>query len=181
MCKNRINAIISTTGTFLVLLLVFVVTDASSATNNNQKIGEYSDWGLFTTVNDKGEKVCYVASLPKSKEGNYRRRGEAFLTVTLVDGEKNAEVSTSSGYFYKKDTEVDVRIGNRGFIMYPYEERAWLISESEDTDMINAMAKGVRAVIKGTSTLDTYSKDTYSLIGFTEAYNNMEQICHKKI
>ena len=43
--------------------------------------------------------------------------------------------------------------------------------------MIAAMKRGSQLKVRGTSTRDTYSLDTYSLLGFTAAYNAMLNAC----
>ena len=47
----------------------------------------------------------------------------------------------------------------------------------EDAAIIVAMQRGTDMTVRGTSQLDTYSLDTYSLLGFTAAFNAMRDAC----
>ena len=42
------------------------------------------------------------------------------------------------------------------------------------------MRRGVDMTVRGTSTKNTYSLDTYSLLGFTAAYEAMQEACNDR-
>jgi hypothetical protein len=56
-------------------------------------------------------------------------------------------------------------------------EHAWTKSEDADQALIGAMKQGSDMTVRGTSTRETYSLDTYSLLGFTAAYDAMVDAC----
>lgn len=140
---------------------------------------EYKAWSVFSTTQD-GEKVCYITSSPTTKTGNYKRRGEPYALITYR-GNGVAEVSVSSGYPYKKGSTVDVVISDiHNFKLFTTEETpkiSWAKDMATDKKLVGRMKKGSALTAKGYSRLGTYSKDTYSLMGFTKAYNRMVALC----
>ena len=49
--------------------------------------------------------------------------------------------------------------------------------EKTDNEMVNAMKRGSRMVVYGTSSRGTKTKDTYSLSGFANAYRAISNKC----
>ncbi len=140
-----------------------------------QMVGPYQDWRVFTVKQD-GQTVCYLASLPTKKEGNYSKRGEPYLLVTHKDGPVD-EVSVSSGYPYKEGSEVTLAFGNKRFALFTKDELAWAYDEADDKAIVKEMIRGLNVKVKGTSWKDTHSTDTYSLRGFTAAHRRMKREC----
>jgi Invasion associated locus B (IalB) protein len=87
------------------------------------------------------------------------------------------EVSVQPGYSYLEGSEVEVTIGGRTFSLFTRGEHAWTKSEEADQALISAMKAGNDMTVRGTSTRRTYSLDTYSLLGFTAAYQAMVEAC----
>lgn len=161
---------------FLSLILILTFSSASYAQTLK---GEHKAWSVFT-VKQSGEKICYITSSPIKKTGNYKRRGEPYLLVTYR-GKGISEVSSSSGYPYKKNSKVDLSLNKKAsfklFTSSDTPKMAWAKDVSEDKRIISSMKKGSKLTIKGFSKLGTYSLDTYSLMGFTKAYNKMTSLC----
>jgi hypothetical protein len=140
-------------------------------------LGTYRDWIVYAfTEND--EKICYMASEPKKEEGNYTRRDNPAVLVTRRPGPKVVdEVSVQPGYNYLDGSEVEVVIGGDKFQLFTRGEHAWTKSEDADKALITGMKRGSDMSVRGTSVKDTYSVDTYSLLGFTRAYEAMVAAC----
>lgn len=164
----------------LAQALIFFSIILYLPTASAQQLEEtYNDWSVFAMQN-KGEKMCYVASTPNKKSGNYNKRGEPYLIVThrskTVD-----EVSASSGYPYKQNSNVDIKVDKKHdfklFTTLEVPEVAWAKDSEEDTKIVNAMKKGLDMTVKGNSRLGSYSLDTYSLRGFSRAYQHMKKSC----
>lgn len=153
------------------LLSVFIAYGA----NAQEKDRSYNQWTVYTTKL-QGKKTCYMASFPTKKSGNYRRRDEPYLLVTRMDNNVY-EVSTSSGYPYKKGGDVNVDIDGKKYTMFTQGELAWAHGAQQDIEMVRKMKAGNFIKIRGTSQLGTYSIDTYSLKGFTAAFNRMNSVC----
>lgn len=141
-------------------------------------LSNHQDWNLY--VVEGKEKLCYIASEPKKQEGNYKSRGNPFIIVARIPANPPIdEVSVRVGYTYKAGSEATVRIDGTEFRFFTNDEQAWAKSAQDDQAAIGAMRRGKEAVVKATSTRDTNSQDTYSLTGFTDAYNALAAACGK--
>lgn len=166
---------------FRVSTLIFALALAapafpSPAEAAPRQLGQYRDWTLWT-ADLEGEEVCYIASVPKSEDGNYARRGPAAVLVMYRAGSEQDEVSVQSGYEYADDSEVSARVDDNTFSLFTQGEHAWADTSEEDAALIDAMRAGSDMTVRGTSTRDTYSEDTYSLLGFTAAYEALGSSC----
>ena len=135
----------------------------------------HGDWRVFF-VESGAQRVCYIGSVPIKKEGNYSKRGDAYLLVTDKGGNRD-EVSVSSGYPYKENQDVKLQIGQRSFELFSKGEMAWAYDAKADSQVVKEMIRGAKLVVRGTSWKGTTSKDTYSLTGFTDAHRAMKQLC----
>lgn len=162
--------------TIIALVLAFLLSSAVLA-QTPEFLGSHRDWNVYAFTED-GQKICYMASEPKKQEGNYTRRGNPAVLVTRRPGPRAVdEVSVQPGYTFLEGSEVDVTIGNRKFVLFTRGEHAWTKSEEEDEALIAAMKRGSEMTVRGTSTKETYSLDTYSLLGFTAGYEAMVGAC----
>jgi len=143
-----------------------------------QFLGSYRDWNVYR-FQDGDQTICYIASEPKKQEGNYTRRGNPAVLVTRRPGPNSGdEVSVQPGYSYLAGSEVEVEVdGQSEFNLFTKGEHAWTKSAQEDRRLINAMRRGTDMTVRGTSIKNTYSLDTYSLMGFTAAYEAMSEAC----
>lgn len=142
-----------------------------------QFLGNFRDWYLYTYDEDGG-RTCYIASKPTKEEGNWQRRGAAAVLVArLPIPGANEQVSIQPGYTYKSGSTVEVKIGNETWQLFTQGEHAWANTDDEDAAIIRSMQRGSDMTARGTSTLDTFSLDTYSLLGFTAAFNAMRDAC----
>ena len=160
---------------FLALLTIAAAAPAHAATP--RFVGTFQDWNVYA-VDDGNGRLCYAASEPKKEEGNYTRRGAAALIVAKLPGdEPNEQVSVQPGYTFKANTDAQVSVDDRGFRLFTKGEHAWANSAKEDETLIAAMKRGSAFKVRGTSTRDTWSLDTYSLSGFSAAYGAMLNAC----
>lgn len=157
----------------LGFILTLTLTTTAAQAQTLQKTAR--DWRVFTLAQG-GEKTCYIVSMPTKKEGNYNKRGEPFVIVTHKNANTD-EVSVSSGYPYKENAPVKVSIDDNTHQLFAKGERAWAKDSDTDRQMVRQMKKGRRMSVRGNSKLDTFSKDTYSLLGFTAAYRKMKELC----
>jgi hypothetical protein len=135
----------------------------------------FKNWSVYTATL-KGYKTCYIASFPKSKTGNYNRRDEPYFLVTRI-ADNSYEVSTTSGYGYKLNSDVRIDVDGFKYNMFTKGELAWSYNSSQDNKIIDSMKKKINMTVRGVSTKGTYSIDKYSLAGFTAAYNRMQEVC----
>lgn len=157
---------------YIFILFFVLISNLFAAT----PVSIHKNWTLFkSTVN--GKEMCYIVSLPIKKEGNYKRRGEPYALVSKVKGNDYEEVSMSSGFIYDPDKDIEVLISRRKFPMFSNEEKAWTYDKNDDVEMVKYMKKGTTMNVIGYSKLGFMANDTYSLMGFTEAYDNMINLC----
>jgi hypothetical protein len=166
---------ITTSRTLLACLVA--LWSAPALAQTPQFLGTYRDWNVYAFTED-GEKICYMASEPKKQEGNYTRRDNPAVLVTRRPGPRVVdEVSVQPGYSYLDGSEVEVAIASSKFMLFTRGEHAWTKSEEADQALITAMKEGADMIVRGTSVKNTFSLDTYSLLGFTAAYNAMIDAC----
>ncbi len=157
-----------------IITLACLVTAAPAAAQ--ELVASSGDWRVFTIKQD-GKTLCYIASLPINKSGNYTKRGEPYLIVTRLASGID-EVSVSSGYNYKRNSDVTLDFGNKKtFKLFTRVELAWAYDQAADKAIINTMIAGDKVTVRGTSWKGTYSSDLYSLKGFTAAHKKMKSVC----
>ena len=150
---------------------------AAAMAQSVERLGDFKDWSAFR-FSEGGNKACYIASQPTKAQGNYTRRGEIYALVTHRPAEnRRDEISIIIGYTFKKDSFVDVAIGGQAFKLFTKDDGAWTANSDEDKKLVAAMKAGNRMQVKGTSTRGTLTTDTYSLSGFTAAYNMISESC----
>jgi hypothetical protein len=143
-------------------------------------IGQFGDWDAFQD-GDGAEKVCYMASLPKSEKGDYTSRGQTYLTVVHRPGaQMNGVVRITAGYAYKQGSEVTVQIDDKTFPFYTHPDTPDAGWSRDDAAVRKAMIAGRSMVVKGTSGRGTLTTDTYSLSGVTAAYEAISKACGVK-
>ena len=74
----------------------------------------------------------------------------------------------------KKDQKVEVYIDDTSFKFYSEDDTAWT---NDDAKVIYAMKKGLKLIVKGQSSRGTKTIDTYTLKGFTAAFNTLSNDC----
>lgn len=157
---------------FVFMLLTSFVTPAGA-----QKLQkEYFDWSVYT-YEQSGKKMCYILSFPTQKTGNYSHRGDPYVMVTHINAATD-QFSTTGGYNYKPKTEPTVSIDRTTYkLSLTKDETAWPKTTFYDNLLVQKMKKANKMTVTGTSVKGTYSKDTYSLRGFTKAYQHMKRDC----
>ncbi|MFC4237687.1 invasion associated locus B family protein [Thalassospira xianhensis] len=160
--------------------LIALVSQAAIAQNAPQLIDVYGKWEAYS-YSEKGKKVCYIGSQPTSAKGDYTQRGKIYVMVTHRPALKLFnEVSFITGYTYEKDSDVDLRVDSKSFKLFTYEDSAWAVNGEEDRKLVSAMKAGSNMVVVGNSSRGTKTTDTYSLSGFTAAYNAISKACDAK-
>lgn len=178
MKPNRVIRFLLTAAAAAVVALPLAGTPAPAEAQDIRRLGEFQDWRAFTFQED-GNKVCYMASQPKKEEGDYTKRGEVYAMVTHrpAQGTQNV-VSFVIGYPFKQDSRVNVSIDGKGFTLFTHKDTAWAPDKETDRELVQAMRAGRTMIVKGVSSKDTETTDTYSLLGFTAAHNAVNDACN---
>ncbi len=162
-----------------IFLLTFTLVFYSCSLKAKE-LGKYNDWSAYAEGEGKN-LACLAVSKPKKAEGNYKRRGEIFAVITHLPGQnKWNEFSIIAGYNYKADSNPDVTIGDAKFQLFTSGSRAWSFSPPDDEKIIKFLKSSMKMKVIGTSTRGTITTDTYSLMGFSKAYQKINEACQKK-
>lgn len=151
----------------LAILSALILPSTVAAQNYDRS---FQDWSVFTYQN-----TCYIGTAPVKQAGNYSRRGQPYVLV-VHRGAKD-EINVSSGYPYKQGKDIHASVDGNKFQLFTKGEVGWAYDEATDAAFVTAMKRGSKMVVDGTSQKGTTSNDTYSLMGFTAAYNHMKQKC----
>jgi hypothetical protein len=173
-----------TNGKVFAAILLVTTTGLCAATGGftalaagSRVIGAFKDWSAHLFAEKKG-KICYVHSRPKKSEGDYTRRGDAYIQVTHRAGDRTRdEVSVTAGYAYRKDSEVTMLIDGKKFSLFTDDDTAWGGDARTDSALVTAMKAGTSMTVRGTSARGTLTTDTYSLAGFTAAHAAIDKAC----
>lgn len=165
---------------FPALLCAFLLADPqwAAAQVKPEPLAANENWRAHSFVGD-GNKVCYMHATPARSKGNFTRRGAANVMVTRRQGGRTTEeVSVTSGYPYPEGKPVKVSIDGRSFNFdLTHDEHAWLNDEGGDAAVVRAMIRGRELKVRGVSLKNTYSEDSYSLIGFTKIHDAIVRAC----
>jgi invasion protein IalB len=137
-----------------------------------QLLGEHTDWTAATHM-EGGQKVCYAFTRPTRSEGAGERQG-VMLSVTHRPGQRDA-VILSAGYAYPRGAEVTVTVGGTELDFYTAGSSA----AARDADAaIRAFRAGREAVARGPGPGGRGTvRDSFSLLGFTAAYEAISREC----
>jgi invasion protein IalB len=156
----------------IIGITCILLTSAAHAQTAQFSAGQ---WRTFTMAG-QGGTVCYIASQPTAESGNFKKRGTPFVMVTHRNSTTD-EVSVSSGYPYKETSEVPLIIDGKTTALFTKQDRAWAKDAATDSALVASMKRGTRMSVKGESRVGSTSQDSYSLSGFTAAYNKMKELC----
>lgn len=142
-----------------------------------EAIGTFSDWQAVT-FDEGGKKGCYITSKPTKEQGDYTQRGRTYVLVTHRPKDGSFDVvSVVAGYTYKEGSEVALAVDQTEFGLFTHQDSAWAPDTATDKELVAAMKSGNRMVVRGVSTRGTKTTDTYSLSGFTRAYQAIAEAC----
>jgi hypothetical protein len=165
------------TSLVLAAALALCLPMAGARAQSIERLGDFSDWAAFKYL-DGSNPICFMASEPAKAEGNYAKRGKVHAMVTQRPGENRIdEVSIQAGYPFQENTPVEVQVGTLKVLLFSEGETAWAVDKDADKKLVQAMIKGSTMVVQGTSSRGNNTKDTYSLSGFTRAYQAIRQAC----
>lgn len=151
-----------------VFLLSLLLAHTAAAQTLDQT---FADWSVFTHQNS-----CYIASAPKKSTGNYRKRGQPYLLV-VSKGAAADEVNASSGYPYAAKSEAIASLDGKQVKLFTQGNVAWAYDATQDAQLVAEMKQGNTIAIRGKSQRGTWSEDSYSLTGFSNAYQRMKALC----
>ena len=141
-----------------------------------KSLGKYKSWESFSYTDSKG-KVCFAQTIPVERTPKNIKRDESRLFVTFRKEEKiKNEISVTSGYIYKQSSVI-AKSGKNDFSFFSQGKFAWVSDGEEEFNLIKTMKKASKLSITGTARNGSKTKDMYSMMGFTKAYNSAKKSC----
>lgn len=143
---------------------------ATPAQQGPRRLGDFQDWTAAVHT-EGGQKVCYAFT--RASRTDPQRDG-VILTVTHRANGRD-QVALSAGYTYPRNAAVTVTVGQTQLPFYTGGNSAFARDGRAAVAAFragaNAVARGPRTGGRGTAT------DTFSLTGFTAAYEAISQEC----
>tara|TARA_B100001057_G_scaffold497180_1_gene600640 strand:+ start:1311 stop:1838 length:528 start_codon:yes stop_codon:yes gene_type:complete len=144
----------------------------------------FNDWSTFS---------CFMASqaikMEAFKNGerlsSVNREIGRFYVTKNKSNENKIESTFYAGYPLLAGSQATLKIDEKkSFILFSHpdpsnsqdKEYAW-VHPDQDIQLIKALKKGNKAVVEATSHTNKVTKDTFSLSGFSKAYENLQKTC----
>ena len=166
----------------IVLGLIGYSSAKPALDTESRVLGTYHAWTAYVASLPEG-KVCYIAASPTKSAGKYSSRGDVFLMIAHRPQEKSFNVvSFLAGYTYKKKVNATIQVDKNKALGLLTDigvdtDTAWAKDAKMDAELIAQMKKGNVLVVKGTSKRGTQTTDTFSLKGFSKAYEAIQTAC----
>ncbi len=143
----------------------------------SQRLGTADGWTAYV-YKEKSGQVCYLAGEPQKSEPANAKRKLPTAMVTHRPDEKVANVvSFAAGFPFKQGSDASLDIGGTKFDLFTKGDSAWARTADLDKTIVEAMAKGKQAVVKGIPQKGQPTTDTYSLAGFAQALAMIDKAC----
>ena len=141
-----------------------------------KSVGKYKNWESFVYTNGK-DKICFAQTIPLERSPKNFKREQSILFVTFRKSEKiKDEISVTSGHEYKSSSVTAIS-GKNEFSFFSQGTFAWLIDGEEEFNLIKTMKKASKLSVSAKTTTGSQTKDLYSMMGFTKAYNTARKSC----
>ena len=161
---------------FIIIILVSLFAVGANS-QEVKKVGKFKDWETMVITEQAG-KVCFAQSAPvlQAPKSNLR---EARMFVSFRPGEKvSNEISITSGYEFNNKNSITATSGKSKYKFDIAQEGfAWIANNKIENKMIKTMKRGSRIMVTGYNQKGSQTKDHYSLLGFTKAYNATKEAC----
>jgi hypothetical protein len=150
---------------------------AASPSIASQRLGNAVGWTAFV-YKEKSGQVCYLAGEPqKSEPANTKRQAPTAMVTHRPDEKVANVVSFVEGYPLKEGSSAALDIGGTKFDLFIKGDSAWAATSDLDKTIVEAMAKGKLAILKGAPQKGKPTTDTYSLAGFAQALAMIDKAC----
>lgn len=163
------------------LFLLFMLT-LPLAVNAQRKDSEFFAWSVHHT-HQGSQKVCYTISHPLYFEGNVSFRQAAYVMVSFNPDAERWEINIGSGFPYRPLNPGSLQVdGGELFPIFATEgtpDRAWVPTIQTERNAFTALKEGTKdIVISGFRQDGTAMQDVYTLKGFADALERVEELCN---
>ena len=126
----------------------------------------------------KDDEYCYIGSIPIETDlPKEKKRGDTYILVYKIVGNQDSVIQVEAGYNYKLNKDIIIKIDNTNYKFYTTEDVSNSAWTKDDAKVIFAMKKGLELVITGESSRGTITNDSYTLKGFTSAFDQLTKDC----
>ena len=151
----------------LYISCLFVLLQTKFALADELEVGK---WNFIPA-----DTYCYIGSYPTETDiPAGKKRDLAYILVYRMNNSEDAVIQVEAGYPYDSKKSVEVKIDEKLYKFVADGGSAWT---ENDKTVISSMKKGLLLSVHGQSSRGTKTKDTYSLKGFTLAYNRLFNDC----
>ena len=151
--------------TLLVVFIICITKQSLSIEKGKWSFVQDEDW-------------CYIGSSPiKSDLPETKKRGDNYILVYKIIGSEENIIQIEAGYKYNLEKTINVKIDNTNFDFYSTEDSSETAWTNDDKKVIYAMKKGLELTLTGVSARGTITNDIYTLKGFTNAVNLLNNDC----
>ncbi|CAN0599978.1 unnamed protein product, partial [Laminaria digitata] len=150
---------------FVILTLAVIASPAAAQTAS--KLGQHIAWATYS-YNSNGGKVCYVLSVPESKQPPTLDHGNIYFFVSMKPGQNVAfEPQFVTAYTMAENSKVTVTIDGKDFKMFVRDKSAWLENAAEEPQLVAAMKAGSAMSVAAQSRRGNKTSYSFSLKGIT--------------
>ena len=163
--------------TIILIFSIFIFSMTFVSAEELKKIGKFKDWETLVLKKDN-ELTCFAQTKPVLQSPKANKR-EARLFVSFRPNDKiSDEISTTSGYEFNSQNRILATSGKKKYEFdIAQNSFAWIKSNKVEKKMIKTMKKGSRITVTAYNKSGSQTKDHYSLLGFTKAYNAAKKSC----
>lgn len=163
---------------FRAAVLGAALIAASAAAHADQKVLVESGAWRAVEATQGGERVCFVIASPTARAPADLKRdpGNLFVTTKAAGAGGGSEVSIRFGYRLAPGAHT-MAIDGRAFALMPQGETAWLQTAADEKTALALFRSGRDVQISARSARGNPTVDSYSLIGFSAAFDALERQC----
>lgn len=161
--------------------LALMAGNAFAQAQSNNQVASKTDWSVFE---DNNPRECWAVTTFKesvnTRDGRVvavRRSDILFMVFFRPDAKVKGQVGFTGGYPFAGGSTVTMDVDGNRYDLFTEGEWAWPASAADDGKIITAMKRGSKAVLSARSARGTKTQDTFSLLGFTAAYEEAEKRC----
>ena len=126
----------------------------------------------------KDDEYCYIGSIPIETDlPKEKKRGDTYILVYKLVGNQDSVIQVEAGYNYKLNKDIIIKIDSTNYKFYTTEDVSDSAWTNDDAKVIFAMKKGLELMITGESSRGTITNDSYTLKGFTSAFDQLTKDC----
>jgi hypothetical protein len=148
---------------------------AKEAASKAKQLGKFDDWTAVTR-DEGGQTVCYAFTYPSASVPKLSGRGKPVLTVTERPSGRDA-VAFSAGFAFAANAETNLQVEQASLPFYTAGRFAFV---RDGAAAVEAFRKGRDATMRSPASRGAQVSDTFSLSGFSAAYEAINKACPAK-